>query len=116
MAGVWERAGAELRTNKEIRAASPRLLRNIVTFAEQIKSRIPAGGLFAGQEWRIAARTFPLEAKVAKELESLGRVLLQFNRAVNLLYRQSVAGKQPAWVAEWLDLGKPAWLVELQRG
>ena len=29
----------------------------------------------------------------------LGRVLLQFYRAVNLLYRKSVAGKQPAWVA-----------------
>jgi hypothetical protein len=87
-----------------------------VNFAEQVREKIPEGGLFAGQEWRIAARAFPLEAKIAKELESLGRVLLQFNRAVNLLYRQSVAGKQPAWVAEWLDLGKPAWLVELQRG
>jgi hypothetical protein len=42
-------------------------------------------------------------------------VLLQFNRAVNLLYRQSAAGKQPAWVAAWLDQGKPAELIELQR-
>jgi hypothetical protein len=86
-----------------------------VNVAEQVRSRIPTGGLFAGQSWRIAPRPFPLEAKIAKELESLGRVLLQFNRAVNLLYRQSVAGKQPGWVAECLDLGKPAWLIELQR-
>ena len=35
--------------------------------------------------------------------------------AVNLLYRQSVAGKQPPWVAQWLDLGKPAALLEPQR-
>jgi len=42
-------------------------------------------------------------------------VLLQFYRAVNLLYRQSVAGKQPPWVADWLDRGKPADLVDLQR-
>src|ERR1700749_3858969 len=48
-------------------------------------------------------------------MESLGRVLLQFYRAVNLLYRKSVEGKQPEWVARWLDLGKPRELIELQR-
>ena len=52
---------------------------------------------------------------MAHDLERLGRVLLQFNRAVNRLYRQSIEGKQPAWVAELLDQGKPAALVELQR-
>jgi len=45
----------------------------------------------------------------------LGRVLLQFYRAVNLLYRKSAEGKQPEWIARWLDLGKPAELVALQR-
>ncbi|HTL17977.1 MAG TPA: hypothetical protein VL793_12115, partial [Patescibacteria group bacterium] len=39
----------------------------------------------------------------------------QFYRAVNLLYRRSVEGKQPEWVARWLDQGKPADLVKLQR-
>ena len=42
-------------------------------------------------------------------------MLLQFYRAVNLLYRKSVEGKQPEWVARWLDLGKPPGLIELQR-
>ena len=65
--------------------------------------------------WRISPVPFLLDPRLAKEIESLGRVLLQFNRAVNLLYRQSVTGKQPAWVAQWLDLGKPAEVVELQR-
>jgi hypothetical protein len=86
-----------------------------VNIAEQVRSQLPEGGLFAGQEWRVATRAFPLEAKLAKELETLGRVLLQFNRATNLLYRHSVEGKQPAWVAQWLDLGKPQWLIDLQR-
>ena len=58
---------------------------------------------------------FPLRAELAKEIESLGRVLLQFYRAVNLLYRKSAEGKQPEWVARWLDLGKPAELIALQR-
>ncbi|HXS68950.1 MAG TPA: hypothetical protein VN761_08910 [Candidatus Polarisedimenticolia bacterium] len=76
---------------------------------------MPAQGLFAGQEWRVAPAPFKLEEKLAKELESLGRVLLQFYRAVNLLYRKSVEGKQPEWVARWLELGKPSELIELQR-
>ena len=83
--------------------------------ANFIRSQIPTGGLFAGLEWKIAPEPFPLGENLAKEIESLGRVLLQFYRAVNLLYRQSAEGRQPEWVARWLDLGKPAKLVALQR-
>ena len=71
--------------------------------------------MFAGLEWRISPTPFPLDEKLANEIESLGRVLLQFYRAVNLLYRKSAEGKQPEWVARWLDQGKPAGLIELQR-
>ncbi|MBK9138894.1 MAG: hypothetical protein IPM17_09050 [Verrucomicrobia bacterium] len=80
-----------------------------------IRQAIPAGGLFAGQDWRISPRPFELDPHLARELETLGRVLLQFYRAVNLLYRQSVEGRQPAWVTGLLDQGKPAELVALQR-
>ena len=80
-----------------------------------IREALPPDGLFANQTWRIAPAPFPLSAALAGELESLGRVLLQFYRAVNLLYRRSVEGQQPTWVAEWLDRGKPRALVELQR-
>ena len=83
--------------------------------ARWIRAALPPGGLFAGHEWRISPAPFRLEPKVAKELESLGRVLLQFYRAVNLLYRRSAEGKQPEWVARWLDAGKPPELIELQR-
>jgi hypothetical protein len=76
---------------------------------------MPAEGLFAGHEWRVSPAPFKLEEKLAKELDSLGRVLLQFYRAVNLLYRKCVEGKQPEWVARWLELGKPPELIELQR-
>ena len=76
---------------------------------------MPAGGFFAGQDWRVSPAPFPLGRELAASLESLGRVLLQFNRAVNLLYRHSLAGKQPPWVAQWLDQGKPPQLLEIQR-
>jgi hypothetical protein len=83
--------------------------------ARFVRDQIPAGGLFAGLDWRISPAPFPLGESLAKEIESLGRVLLQFYRAVNLLYRKSAEGKQPEWVARWLDLGKPAELIALQR-
>jgi hypothetical protein len=83
--------------------------------AQFVRKQMPAEGLFAGHEWRVSPAPFKLEAHLAKELDSLGRVLLQFYRAVNLLYRKSVDGKQPEWVARWLELGKPPELIELQR-
>ena len=83
--------------------------------AKFIREQIPAAGLFAGLEWKISPAPFPLGENLAQEIESLGRVLLQFYRATNLLYRKSVEGKQPEWVARWLDLGKPAELIALQR-
>lgn len=81
----------------------------------RIRERLPAGGLFQDQEWQISPHPFALAPQVHAELETLGRVLLQFYRALNLLYLQSAAGKQPAWIADWLDRGKPAELIALQR-
>ena len=83
--------------------------------ARFVRERMPGEGLFADHDWRTSLVPFPLGPALAKEIESLGRVLLQFYRAVNLLYRKSVEGKQPEWVARWLDQGKAADLVELQR-
>jgi hypothetical protein len=83
--------------------------------AHFLRDSIPPGGFFAGQDWRISLSPFPLGPELARSLESLGRVLLQFNRAVNLLYRKSLEGSQPSFVAQWLDQGKPPELLEIQR-
>jgi len=83
--------------------------------ARFIRDQLPTGGLFADQHWRISPKPFSVTPELAQEFETLGRVVLQFYRAVNLLYRQSAAGKQPAWIANYLDRGKPAELIELQR-
>lgn len=45
----------------------------------------------------------------------MGHRLLQFTQACDLLYRQSVQGKQPAWIASLLDRGKPDEIVALGR-
>jgi len=88
---------------------------NAAEKATSIRDSLPPGGLFAGMDWRISPEPFPLGENLVKDIESLGRVLLQFYRAVNLLYRRSAEGRQPEWVARWLDQGKPAGLIELQR-
>jgi hypothetical protein len=85
------------------------------TAARFVRDSLPSQGLFSGHDWRVSPTPFPLGEKLGKELEKLGRILLQFNRAVNLLYRHSLEGKQPAWIAQWLEQGKPQELIELQR-
>jgi hypothetical protein len=83
--------------------------------ARFLRQSLPAGGLFAGHDWRVSPTPFHLGKEMAADLERLGRVLLQFNKAVNRLYRLSFEGRQPAWVAGWLDQNKPAELIALQR-
>ncbi len=65
-----------------------------------IRARIPSGGLFADKEWRFSPEAFPLSEKQRETLEKLGPYLHRFNRACNLLYRQSVRGQPPACIAD----------------
>ncbi len=117
----WEWANKEMNTFEKIAPRSPEgeaaqtESETSERRARFVRDHLPAEGLFAGHEWRVSPAPFRLGPELAKELESLGRVLLQFYRAVNLLYRKSVEGKQPEWIARWLDQGKPADLIELQR-
>src|SRR5947207_3416609 len=83
--------------------------------ADFIRDRIPHEGLFAGYDWRISPEPFRISPELLRDFKFLGRVFLQFYRAVNLLYRQSVAAKQPSWIAELFDKGKPSELIDLQR-
>ncbi len=77
-----------------------------------IRAAMPAEGLFAGKEWLVAPEPFAIDEKLHDELQKLGHRLNLFNLACNLLYRMSVEGKQPRWVADYLDRGKPTELVE----
>ena len=75
--------------------------------AEAIRSALPEGGLFHEKSWRVSPDAFVIDPKFAEELDRLGYRLLRFVRACNQLYRFSVSGRQPAWIAELLDRGKP---------
>jgi len=81
----------------------------------QIQAAAPPEGLFAGKEWLASPEPFPLSAHDLAELPKLGHRLALFNQAANLLYRQSLQGKQPGWIADYLDRGKPPELLEISR-
>src|SRR5207248_6130489 len=82
---------------------------------ESIRSALPKEGLFADKDWLISPEAFPISEKFADELEHLGHRLFVFQRACNQLYQLSTRGKQPAWIAKYLDAGKPPELIELSR-
>jgi hypothetical protein len=83
--------------------------------AQYVRDHLPTGGLFAGATWRISPAAFPLPAVLVQQFEALGTQLLAFYRACNVMYRHSVAGKLPDWIAGYLDAGKPRELIELSR-
>jgi hypothetical protein len=80
-----------------------------------IRAAFPKEGLFAEKAWLLSPDAFPIEKKFFTELEQLGHRLFVFQRACNQLYQLSVKGKQPGWVARYLDAGKPKDLIEFSR-
>src|SRR5436309_12064104 len=80
-----------------------------------IRAAFPKKGLFAEKDWLLSPDAFPIEKKFVAELEQLGHRLFVFQRACNQLYQLSVKGKQPEWVARYLDAGKPKELIEFSR-
>jgi hypothetical protein len=80
-----------------------------------IRTAFPKEGLFAEKDWLLSPDAFPIEEKFLKELGQLGHRLFVFQRACNQLYQLSVKGKQPEWVARYLDAGKPKELIEFSR-
>ncbi len=65
--------------------------------------------------WRISPEPFWISQHEFNWFEELGSHLLQFYRTCNLLYSQSVRGIQPAWIAEYLDMGKPQNVIQQGR-
>src|SRR5207253_9591223 len=82
---------------------------------DAIRGALPSEGLFADKDWLISPDAFPISEKFASDLEQLGHRLFVFQRACNQLYQLSFRGKQPEWIAKYLEDGKPAKLVEFSR-
>ncbi len=81
----------------------------------RVRAALPEAGLFHEKTWRVSPRAFRISAEFADELDKLGYRLAKFVRACNDLYRLSADGREPGWIAELLDRGKPPDLIELAR-
>jgi hypothetical protein len=93
---------------------------NLAAFTESeklqvIRNAFPKEGLFAEKDWLLSPDAFPIEKKILTDLEQLAHRLFVFQRACNQLYQLSIKGKQPEWVARYLDAGKPKELIEFSR-
>jgi hypothetical protein len=66
-------------------------------------------------QWRLSPTPFWLSPDDVSFLQSLGRHLLSFYRALNVLYMESARGAQPAWITAYLDQGKPESLLTYSR-
>jgi hypothetical protein len=88
--------------------------------AQHLYEAIPPG-LFRVEDendriaWRVSPEPFALSAELADAIERLGSDLLSFYRALNNLYNRSARGTAPAFIAEYLDRGKPEQVVKLAR-
>ncbi|MEO6836331.1 MAG: hypothetical protein ABI231_10565, partial [Candidatus Tumulicola sp.] len=65
--------------------------------------------------WRVSPEPFALSPDQLGEIERLGHDLLVFYRGLNNLYNRSARGTAPAFIAEYLDRGKPEQIVKLAR-
>jgi hypothetical protein len=79
-------------------------------------------GLFAGVgvdqsrvAWRLSPEPFWLSPETFGAIESLGVDLLKFYRVLAGLYQRSARGTAPGFVAEYLDQGKPEFIVKAGR-
>ncbi len=73
------------------------------------------GSTIPSPRFRLAPTPFPLSPSDVTFFQHLGQDLLSFYRALNRLYQDSIRGTQPAWVAAYLDQGKPESLITYSR-
>ena len=89
----------------------------------EIKTSLVQSGLFspdahgngAQNTWRISPQPYLLSQDEVEFFTGLGHHLHKFYTALNKIYYDSFKGKLPAWIAEYLDRGKPDELLDYCR-
>lgn len=65
--------------------------------------------------WLFSPEPLKLAPAEVSQLERLGHPLRMFQQGCDRIYRRSVKGTLPSWIAGLLDSGKPEWLVKAQQ-
>ena len=90
---------------------------------DTIRAALAAQELFEAKSWQLSPEAWPLTPDQAAQLAQIGTACLEFHQALETLYLRSVAGKNllrnkpllAPWVADYLDRGKPAALIQHSR-
>lgn len=90
---------------------------------ETLRAAFDRQSLFENKTWQLSPSAWPLTPGQAEQLELIGVACLEFHQALETLYFRSLAGKNllrnkpllAPWVADYLDRGKPAILVQHAR-
>lgn len=75
-----------------------------------IREKLTDYGVY--NQWRVSPEPYWIKEEEFGFLERLGTSLYSFYKASNKIYYESMNGRQPAWVAGYLNQGKPQSLIE----
>lgn len=90
---------------------------------ENIQQALEGQPLFEAKTWQLSPDAWVLSPEQVTQLEAIGAACFEYHQALETLYLRSAAGKNllrnkplvAPWVADYLDRGKPAALVEHAR-
>jgi len=90
---------------------------------KELKTAFATQELFEEKTWQLSPQAFSLTGGQVAEIEAIGRACFDFHQGLETLYLRSASGRNllrnrplvAPWVAEYLDRGKPAWLIEHAR-
>jgi hypothetical protein len=90
---------------------------------KELEAALGAQELFEEKTWQLSPTAFSLTAEQVTGLETIGRACFDFHQGLETLYLRSASGRNllrnrplfAPWVAEYIDRGKPTWLVEHAR-
>ena len=74
---------------------------------ERLREGAAGVGFRAGRDWLLSPEPLRLEKGLWRQMKRMGHPLRMFQQAGEQIYRRSVNGSLPAWIAELLDAGKP---------
>jgi len=86
----------------------------------QLKTAFADQELFEDKTWQLSPSAFGLTGRQVTEVEAIGTACLDFQRALETLYLRVANDRnllrnrplKAPWVTDYLDRGKPEWLIE----
>ena len=90
---------------------------------EHLTNAFASTSLFEAKTWQLSPEAWPLTRAEVTELEEIGAACGKFHLALENLYLRSAAGKNllrnkplvTPWVVDYLDRGKPQYLIDHAR-